>query len=136
MALCMASPQGGTPCALILDSDDQQDKQVKIRLLAGEVDRHGADTVYFVTEVWAAPALSDDDPRASERPTYRSDRAEALVTYLLQREGENLVFTSMFTRAADGAITLLDAGHETMREPTIFDPLLGVWRSWDAETNH
>lgn len=129
--------RGSEPVAqLVLDPEDQQDKQVKARLLAAEVDRRGADTVYLVIEAWLATALPDEDPHASERPTDRADREEGLVTYLLQRRGPNMVFISTFTRGAGGAITLFDGDSQPLRGPTIFNPVLRVWRTWDAEARH
>ena len=50
---------------LVLDPEDQQDKVVKIRRLAQEVQRTGADTVLLTTEAWLAPEVDDEDPRAT-----------------------------------------------------------------------
>ncbi|HEV3035991.1 MAG TPA: hypothetical protein VGX72_14525 [Solirubrobacteraceae bacterium] len=75
---------------LMFEFEDQQDKIVKIRRIAQEVQRTGADAVLFTGEMWIASEVDADDQRFELRAGERADRAEGLVTYLLRRDGEHL----------------------------------------------
>lgn len=123
----------GKPVAqLILDSEDQQDKVVKTRLLAADVDRLGADVVFFVAETWLAEPVAPDDPRFKLRAGDRDDRREALVSYLLRRDGPQLMWASVFTRTSDGQIVFAEPSKTEFSDVSIFEPVLRVWRSWET----
>ncbi len=124
---------GDKPVAqLALDPEDQQDKAVKTRMLAADVDRLGADVVFYVAETWLAMPVPPDDPRFKLRAGERADRKEALVTYLLQRDGASVMWTSVFERDYEGKITFTEPSRSELDDLTIFEPVLRVWRGWDV----
>lgn len=119
---------------LLLDPEDQQDKIVKIRRLATAVERTGADTVIFTTEIWLAVQLDRQDPRARLRASDRDDRSEALATYMLRLEGDHSTWITTFGRDGNGDVVLGETDEEEALPPTpLFGPVLRVWESWQRE---
>lgn len=119
---------------LVLDPEDQQDKVVKIRRLAREVERTGADTVLVTSEVWFASRATDNDPRAALRAGEREDRHELLATYLLCREGDHTAWMTLFGRDTDGGVTLGDTEEQPNFAPIpLFASVLRVWESWPTQ---
>lgn len=121
----------GTPLdQLALDSTDQADKILQMRRLAAAVAHAGADAVILVTESWTAPNVPREDPRFDQRAGERDDRTEALLTHLLQRNGEHRHWLSPFERAADQSILLSEPQEPAFERFPLFDPLIMVWESW------
>jgi hypothetical protein len=119
---------------LVLDPEDQEDKVVKIRRLAQEVERTGADTVLFTTESWFAPEVDVEDPRATLRASQREDRREGLATYLLRREGDHAAWMTLFGRDEDGGVVLGDTDEQRDFPPIpLFAPVLRVWEAWQTQ---
>jgi len=119
---------------LMLDPEDQQDKVVKIRALAREVERTGADTVLFTSELWFASRVADNDPRAALRAVEREDRLELLATYLLRREGDHAAWMTPFGRDTDGGVALGDTEEQLDFAPMpLFAPVVRVWEAWPPQ---
>jgi hypothetical protein len=116
---------------LVLDPEDHQDKVVKIRRLAQEVERTGADTVLFTTEAWSALEVDSDDPRASLRAGQREDRGEVLATYLVRRNGGHAAWITTFGRDEDGGVVVGDTNEQMDFSPIpLFTPVVRVWEAW------
>jgi hypothetical protein len=108
---------------VLLDREDQQNKVVKIRRLAQEIERTGADTLLFTTEAWFASEVDSDDPRAALRAGERDDRGEALVTYLLRRDGDHGTWITPFERDANGRVMLRETEEqEKLPHTPLFAP--------------
>lgn len=116
----------------VLDPEDQQDKVVKIRRLASEVDHVGADELLFTSESWWAPEVERGDPRASLRAGQREDRQEMLVTYLLRRGGGHTSWVTPFGRDAADEPVLAETLEQPFTGRPLFEPVLKVWKRWDA----
>lgn len=117
---------------LLIDPKDQQDKVIKIRAVAEEAERTGADALLYTSETWWASEVAEDDPRFALRAGQRGDREEALVTYLMQRNGDHHGWVTPFHRDGQGAVVLDD----TLEQPEfngrpLFAPVLAVWERWD-----
>jgi hypothetical protein len=122
---------GGPAQVHAMDSEDQQDKIMKVRLLAGDIEESGVDGLIFTAEIWHAEEVASDDPRFDLRPGEREDRLEGLVTYALKRGGPYHAFLTPFSRSDADEIVL---GGTTMSEHDhipIFDAVHRVWAKWD-----
>jgi hypothetical protein len=124
--------RGGSalPQVHAMDPEDQQDKIMKIRLLAGDIEQAGADGLIFTAETWHAHEVPPDDPRFDLRAGEREDRLEALVTYALVRGGPYRAFFTPFSRSAAGEIEFSDTHMEEHDHIAIFDAVLRVWARW------
>lgn len=121
----------GQVTTMILDPEDQQDKVVRVRRLAQEVQRLGADAVLYTSEAWFALPVDDNDPRAPLRPAERDDRLEMLATYLIRRDGDHAAWFTPFGRDSNGAVVLHGTQEQAGFSPLpFFAPVLRVWDSW------
>jgi hypothetical protein len=109
---------------------DQQDKAVKMRALADEVDRLGADGVIYTAETWLALDFDVD----TRRPSEREDRKEALMTSQLDRGSDAVLWLSLFTRDEGGNIVFEEPSRDLIDGPTNFRPILRVWERWDSKS--
>jgi hypothetical protein len=114
-----------------LNFDDQQDKVVKVRHLANEVERTGANMVLIAGEVWSANEVQPDDPRFMLRAGERQDRSEIFVTYVLSPE-ERFVFYTPFDRDGEGkpALRPIEEEVEGFTGKPLFQPVFAVWDRW------
>jgi hypothetical protein len=113
-----------------MDSQDQQDKIMKVRLLAGDIEESGADGLIFTGETWHAQEVASDDPRFDLRAGEREDRLEGLVTYALARGGPYHAFFTPFSRSDADEIVLADTTMSEYDHIPIFDAVHRVWVKW------
>jgi hypothetical protein len=117
----------------VLLPEDQQDKTMMAHRLAVEADRLGADGLILTTEAWLAPLVERDDPRFALRAQDRDDRAEALITYAVARDGPCHTWISAFSRNADDSVVLDEVQHQTAEAQPLFEPLLTMWATWPPD---
>jgi hypothetical protein len=115
---------------IALYPEDHREKYLGIEQVALEADRLGAEDLIFTTEVWEAPAVKPDDPRAEMRATEREDRQEVFLTVALGRDGKCREWRTRMSRTESGDLELAEM-HATDIEPPLFlAPVIKVWDSW------
>jgi hypothetical protein len=114
---------------MVLHPEDQRDKYMMMERLALDADLAGASALIFSTEIWEAPAVAADDPRAELRPSEREDRTEAFVTYAIERGQPCHIWSTRFNRV-DGEIEFERTRQETADQPLFLEPLMRVWSAW------
>lgn len=114
---------------LTLTPEDQRDKHLMIDRVAAQVTELGAEDVIVACELWEAPAVPPDDPRAAMRPQERDDHGESFVTCLLRRHGEPRMWRSPIIRA-EGVLTLGDTEGLAGDAPGFLAPIIDAWSQW------
>ena len=109
-----------------MEMADQQAKYIVLEQLAARVAATDADEVVHSYEVWIAPLVGSDDPLSGLRAGQRADRAEAVVTYGMARNGDEVQVTSFATREAD-RVVLADVVQGEPVLSQMYHPVRRVW---------
>jgi hypothetical protein len=117
---------------LLIQPGDFREQYLAMELVASEVTKLGADALIVTSEAWEAPAVSRDDPRARLRATEREDRRESIVTYAVQRDGQQQSWRSVFRRSPEGDIVLSDMEPLAEDVPPLVRPVIEAWAEWTS----
>lgn len=117
--------------SIILNPEDHREKYLGIEQVAHKVNELGVNSLVVTTELWQAPALPPDDPRAELRATERDDRTEVFCTIAIQRGGECRQWFSPMSRTDSGELQLAEIEETEIETPLFLSPVLTVWESWE-----
>jgi hypothetical protein len=128
--------EGNALSGVRMTFEDQAEKYLAFRRLAGDVDRLGAHTVIVISEMWGASVpIAEIGPRM-KRASERTDRTESLVVVVATADGRHRSYHSPFTRDKQGRPVLGETEViEDKREvfPSLV-PLQDVWSRWPRST--
>jgi len=106
-----------------LKMDDRAEKHIALRHLAQQAARLGAQSVFFINEVWLRPATKVSETHYA---VDNNERLEALALHGLSKEGMFVTRTAQFQRTHDDIVFRPDhVNSETF--PNILLPFCEIW---------
>ncbi|MCE5278442.1 MAG: hypothetical protein ABFD92_07115 [Planctomycetaceae bacterium] len=109
--------------SICLKLDEQIEKYLVWRAIAGDVERTGAEAIIAIGEMWWAPY---DAKYPHRQAGQSSERREMLALYALSRDDEAISLKCDIIRSNEG-VTLEEVAEENQVSPNFLEPVKRVW---------